>query len=175
MATHLLKLDGIKFLLADAHEGSQKLVSGILRSFGATAIHIATSIAEADALARRARVDMMIVDQMLDDAANFVQRIRRSEDHPCRHVPIIITCGHSRFRDIVAARDSGANMVLAKPVSPRALFDRLWWLANKPKPFVTSDGYCGPCRRFKVDDVPEGIDRRGAEDAMAAPRATAAT
>jgi DNA-binding response OmpR family regulator len=71
--------------------------------------------------------------------------------------------GSTSFLRISAARDAGANMVVRKPISPGVLMDRILWLARVSRPFITSDGYCGPDRRFKNHILPLGVEERRAE------------
>ena len=61
---------------------------------------------------------------------------------------------------IKQARDAGANMVVAKPMSPSSLYDRLSWIAFNPRPFIDTATYFGPDRRFKIEGYPGGVGRR---------------
>jgi DNA-binding response OmpR family regulator len=54
----------------------------------------------------------------------------------------------TRESTIKTARDVGANMVVAKPMSPSSLYDRLSWIAFNPRNFVDAPTYFGPDRRF---------------------------
>jgi hypothetical protein len=51
-------------------------------------------------------------------------------------------------------------MVVAKPMSPASLYDRLAWVAFNPRQFVDSETYFGPDRRFKIEGYPGGVGRR---------------
>jgi two-component system chemotaxis response regulator CheY len=66
----------------------------------------------------------------------------------------------TREAAIKTARDVGANMVVAKPMSPASLYDRLAWVAFNPRQFVDSETYFGPDRRFKIEGYPGGVGRR---------------
>ena len=66
----------------------------------------------------------------------------------------------AREATIKRARDSGANMVIAKPISPASLYDRLAWIASNPRKFVDTATYFGPDRRFKIEGYPGGVGRR---------------
>ena len=62
-------------------------------------------------------------------------------------IPIIILTGHGdRWRVLEAAR-MGANEFLVKPVSTRALQDRIIAIISRPRPSVKFDGYYGPMPR----------------------------
>jgi hypothetical protein len=66
----------------------------------------------------------------------------------------------TREKTIRQARDSGANMVIAKPISPSSLYDRLAWIALTTRQFVDTPTYFGPDRRFKIEGYPGGVGRR---------------
>ena len=54
-------------------------------------------------------------------------------------------------------------MVVAKPMSPSSVYDRLAWVAFHPKKFIDVETYVGPDRRNRIEGLPNGIGRR-AED-----------
>ncbi len=49
----------------------------------------------------------------------------------------------------VPARDAGANVVVAKPLSPEILLQRIHWVARESRSFIVAPNYAGPDRRFK--------------------------
>ena len=51
-------------------------------------------------------------------------------------------------------------MVIAKPISPANLYDRLAWIALTTRQFVDAPTYFGPDRRFKIEGYPNGVGRR---------------
>ena len=60
---------------------------------------------------------------------------------------------------ITQARDAGVNELVARPMSLKALSSRMEYIFDKPRPFVRSASYFGPCRRRK--SVPyKGKERR---------------
>lgn len=61
------------------------------------------------------------------------------------------------------ARDSGATMVLKKPISPSNLANCMEWLARSKREFVNSPTYFGPDRRFRKQAPPDGQPERRAE------------
>jgi CheY-like chemotaxis protein len=69
-------------------------------------------------------------------------------------------------RTVKTARDAGANIVVAKPLSPTNLYDRLSWIAFNPRPFIDTETYFGPDRRFKIEGYPGGVGRRKGDKPM---------
>ena len=53
--------------------------------------------------------------------------------------------------------DSGADVLVAAPVSPALILDRIDSLVNNRKPFVVTSEYIGPDRRF-LDDRKSEIE-----------------
>jgi len=74
------------------------------------------------------------------------------DNHVNAEIPVLLTCSHTRQKETMEARDCGANMLLAKPYNVSALYDRLAWMAHRPRPFVKCDVYRGPDRRFKDEE-----------------------
>ena len=121
--------------------------------------------------------DLVIVDweMPLIDGAEFVRIVRSPGEFPVPDMPIIMLSGHGdRWRVVEAAR-IGVHEYLLKPVSTKALHDRIVAIIGRPRPTVTLDGYYGPLpRRLVVMNDPKGSDprrrRRGCElNALALP------
>ena len=52
--------------------------------------------------------------------------------------------GHSEKKRVVVARDAGATEFLAKPISAKALYERILNIVANPRPFVKTKNYFGP-------------------------------
>jgi len=59
-------------------------------------------------------------------------------------MPIIILTGHSERWRVVEAVRLGVNEYLTKPVSAKALYDRLLSITLRPRPVVQLGDYYGP-------------------------------
>jgi len=81
------------------------------------------------------------------DGIDFVKAVRNLADKTDCVLPIIMVTGHTERRRVEAARDAGVNEILAKPVTPAAVFNHIEQIVLRPRPFVRSPHYCGPCRR----------------------------
>jgi len=113
--------------------------------------------------------DLVVVDCDMPGGAgfDFVSRLRRLEDNENRLAPIVLVSGHTVPSSIAKARDCGANFVVAKPITPKVMFDRVMWLARDNRQFVVSDGYSGPDRRHKTFGPPAGTKGRRHDDVSA--------
>ena len=79
---------------------------------------------------------------------------RRLRDSARRDIPIVMLSGNMDRATLVAARDAGVNEFVAKPVVVANLHARLEACLRRPRPFITSEGYTGPCRRRNVTPFP---------------------
>lgn len=157
-----LNLHGLNFLIADSNAYFCMICQSILRSFGATKIYEARAAADVNRTLVEQRIDFLLCDSMLppDGGLKLTHSIRWSVASEFRTIPILILTSDTRINTIAAARDSGANMVVAKPVSVSSLYNRLAWVAFHPRSFVDSPTYFGPDRRFKIEGYPTGVGRR---------------
>ena len=66
------------------------------------------------------------------------------------------------------ARDCGANYIIAKPITPKIILERIIWVAQSTRIFLETESYIGPDRRFRKLGPPAetGAGRRK-EDAAA--------
>ncbi len=166
-----INVAGLSFLLADPNPHSTAIVHGILRGFGANRVIEVRNRHDAIQVLTDQKIDMMLLDPSLPPGGglNFVRAIRRDANNPCRTLPILVVTGDTRTSTVKAARDCGANMVVAKPVSPTSLYDRLCWVAFHPRAFAETNNYFGPDRRFKIEGFPDGSGKRdGDSDATVA-------
>jgi DNA-binding response OmpR family regulator len=79
-------------------------------------------------------------------------------------IPVVLTMGHARPSQVHLARDSGANFVVAKPITPKVLLERIFWVAREDRPFVETKSFIGPERRFKREGPPIGVSGRRKTD-----------
>ena len=83
--------------------------------------------------------------------------VRSPATFPIPDVPIILLTGHGeRWRVIEAAR-LDVHEYLLKPVSTKALMDRIAAVLVRPRKMVQLDDYYGPAPRklLVLDDEPE--------------------
>jgi len=166
-----LNLSKVHCLLADRDQFTRGLIAQMLRGFGMGAIQVAASGAQIRDLIVKDRPDVCFLEGVLPDneASDIIAWIRK-QPPPLRFIPIIVMSGYTQLRMISAARDAGANLVVRKPVSPQALYDRLAWVANTQRPFIETDHFLGPDRRFRDVAPPDGRLKRETDDAAEQPK-----
>jgi len=162
MTNHTINLKGLLFLVAAPNPYFSRIVVGLLRSFGATSVIEARNSLDSIQILNGQKVDIVLCDDKLPPHGGLqvTHAIRRKADNENRTAPILIMAGDTRESMIKIARDSGANMVIAKPLSPTNLYDRLAWIAFNSRQFVDTATYYGPDRRFKIEGYPGGVGRR---------------
>lgn len=157
-----MNLQGLNFLIADSNAYFCKICLSILRSFGASKLVEARNADDVSKALAEQRIDLLLCDVRLPPIGgiNLTRQLRQDDSNPFRTIPILILSDDTRVSTINNARDFGANMVVAKPLSASSLYDRLAWVAFKPRDFVNAPAYFGPDRRFKIEGFPTGSGRR---------------
>jgi len=163
-----INLRDLVILIADPSPYLGMLTQSMLRGFGATKVlDVRSSVGVMRTLTGE-KVDILLCDGRLPPhgGLNLTLAIRRNTSNENRTVPILLMCGDTQVSTVKNARDAGANMVIAKPMSPSSLYDRLTWIAFNPRKFVDTATYFGPDRRFKIEGYPNGIGRRAGDQAV---------
>jgi response regulator RpfG family c-di-GMP phosphodiesterase len=77
-----------------------------------------------------------------------------------RETPIILLAGVIDHDQLMSARQTGINEFLLKPVSAQGVLSRIEEVVLRPRKFIDSRNYVGPCRRRKEDPNYAGPWRR---------------
>lgn len=160
-----LNLGKISAVLVDGDKYVQDLIGQMLRGFGLERLVTFDRGDQAFDYVSKGGVDLCIVEVALSDmpGTDLVKRIRRLENPQLRMMPVIVLTGYTQVGAVEQARDSGSNLVIKKPVSPQVLFDRIAWISKNQRPFIESENYIGPDRRFKSIGPPSGVGRRATD------------
>lgn len=161
MAKPAMKLSGVTALVIDNDRYGVGLLREMMRGLGMDAPVVVDTAAEARAMLEAREFALCICEARLPDepGTELVSWIRRLKS-PARFMSVIMLTEYSQTSNVRAARDAGANLVIRKPVSPQALYDRIAWAASSERRFVECDAYVGPDRRFKSVGPPNGVGRR---------------
>jgi CheY-like chemotaxis protein len=162
MAQPRLNLKNVSALIADRDPFTRGLLAQMLKGFGIVNILIPETGAEAKQILAGQCPDLIFVEAELPDmpAADLIVWIRRNANKALRYQPVLVLSGYTQLRLIQATRNAGAHLVIRKPVSPQALFDRLVWVAGFDRPFVETPNYAGPDRRWRAISPPDGAMKR---------------
>ena len=157
-----INLRDLVILVAEPNAYLRRVMHGMLRGFGANKLlEVDNSIGLFQALSGQ-KIDILLCDARLSphNGLDVVRTIRRNGQNQNRTLPIMLLSADTNEVTVKRARDAGTNMVIAKPMSPSSLYDRLSWIAFNPRPFVDTATYFGPDRRFKIEGYPNGVGRR---------------
>lgn len=155
------RFETLKVLVVDDDHYMRKVVRAMLQAIGIKHVHEASDGASGLEAVREIQPDLVIVDWEMPmiDGAQFVRLVRSPDDFPVPDVPIIMLSGHGdRWRVVEAAR-IGAHEYLLKPISTKALHDRIVSVLGYPRPTVQLDGYYGPAPRRLVVLENEDLDK----------------
>ena len=162
MSRPTINLRDLVVLIADPSPYLSMIAHSILRGFGTNKVlEVRNSMGVVQTLSAQ-KIDILLCDARLPPhgGLSLTKAIRRKVDNENRMIPILVMSNDTRETTIRQARDAGANMVIAKPMSPASLYDRLAWIAMTPRQFVDAPTYFGPDRRFKIEGYPGGVGRR---------------
>lgn len=153
-------------MLLESSQHALDVLSQIIFGFGVREVVRCLSVEEADKAVAGHAIDLIIMNTAIKDgdAFAFVQKLRRSKVEPNCYTPVVMVHGHVRRRDVNRMRDTGVNFVVAKPVTPQVLLQRILWIGHDKRPFFDNGNYVGPDRRFKFEGPPSGTDGRRASD-----------
>ncbi len=159
-------LNNVNVMVIDDNKHMSKLVTEILHALGVRNVCQANSTAKAIDELRHFSADILIADWHMQplDGIDFVNLVRSAKDSPNPYVPIIMLSGYTEMRRVIKARDAGVNEFLAKPVSVKAIYQRIAWMIDNPRNFVRTKKFFGPDRR-RQDLGPSrgGSERRNVE------------
>nr|WP_279590147.1 response regulator [Rhizomicrobium palustre] len=149
-------------MVIDSDQYSTSILGQILRGFGLSRHHIVDTSEEGRTRLNAAHFDLLICDAILPDshATELIKWMRRQASLNIKYMPVVVLTGYTQYTNVVNLRDAGANIVVRKPVSPNVLFDHIAWSARTERPFIETDNYIGPDRRFKNTGPPDGAGRR---------------
>jgi DNA-binding response OmpR family regulator len=138
-----------KVVVVDDEHYMRKVVRTMLLSIGIREVHEAPDGEAGLELIRRLAPDVVILDWQMPglDGPAFVRIVRSPATFPYPNVPIIMLTGHGERSRVVEAVKIGVNEFLLKPVSVKALQDRMVSVLAKPREVVKSGDYYGPVSR----------------------------
>lgn len=142
-------LQPLRILIADDNPPMRNLATAILQSAGAEMVRECSDGAEAYRALTEFPADIALVDFKMAplDGVAFTRLLRNSADSPNPYLPVIMMTGHADRRRVNEARDAGVHEFVVKPLTARSLLSRVQAIILKPRPFIRTDNYFGPCRR----------------------------
>jgi two-component system chemotaxis response regulator CheY len=152
----------LRFLVIDDNAHMRRIVRTLLHGFGARDVYEAEDGATGLEAFTHHVPDIVLTDWAMPifDGLELTQMIRQPGANANPFVPIIMLTGHSEKRRVTAARDAGVTEFLAKPLSAKALYQRIVNVVANPRPFIRTKTYFGPDRRRSTSTNYQGPERR---------------
>jgi two-component system, chemotaxis family, chemotaxis protein CheY len=163
-------LETIRILVVEDNSFARRIVMEILKVLGAANVVVAKDGEAAWLEINREMPDIVLLDwDMIPvDGFHFLRRVRHDPKSPNPYLPVVMVTGYADRAHVFAARDAGVNEYVVKPLSVKALLDRIQAVAERPRRFVRIGEFFGPDRRRK-EKLFLGPDKRGLEEKPAGP------
>lgn len=147
-------------LVVDDNQYTRKMVRNMLLNCGIKDVYEAGDGISALDIIRTLGPDVVILDweMPLLSGPELVRIVRSPGAFPVPDIPIIMLTGHCERWRVVEAVRLGINEFLTKPVSAKALHDRLVSVTMKPRPSVQLGDYYGPEPRKLLPVNTAGLD-----------------
>lgn len=118
-----MRLATLEILIADDHEAMRALLQSVLARAGAECVRAARDTAQALSMLAERPADLVIADCQMPGASglDFIAAIRAEPRYGAPR--ILMLTGRGDIAE--AARAAGADALLVKPVSPRALLETI--------------------------------------------------
>ncbi len=153
-----LNLEEVDFLVIEDNAFMRSLIKTVLRTLRVGTIKEAVDGADALKLMQSGfSPDIILLDWEMPalDGIEFTKILRSASDSQNQFAPVIMVSSYSDLNHVMQARDSGVNEFLAKPVSAKELYRRIYEVISHPRSFVKAKSYTGPCRRRKfINELP---------------------
>lgn len=152
----------IPFLIADSDQHSRMLLSEVLRAAGYFLIHTARDGNELLEKSVEYRPRVVFTGSHIPGISGleYTRMIRAGYADLSRQTSIIVMTDTPTKDFLKAAQESGADEMLARPFSSQAVLVRLKAVLDRPREFVDSASYVGPCRRRRMIEEYRGPRRR---------------
>src|SRR3954454_17492679 len=152
----------LRFLVIDDNAHMRRILRTLLHGFGTREVYEAEDGAAGLEGFTHYSPDIAITDWAMPifDGLELTQMIRQPGANNNAHVAIIMMTGHSGKKRVIAARDPAVTEFLAKPISAKALYQRVLNVVANPRPFIRTRSYFGPDRRRTATPNYAGPERR---------------
>lgn len=155
----------LRFLVIDDNTFMRRVIRALLHGFGAREVLEAEDGASGLESFMAHGPDVVILDWEMPilDGLEVARMIRTPSNSINPYTPIIMVSGHSEKNRVNQAREAGINEFLVKPISSKALYDRVFAVVANPRNFVKTKTFFGPDRRRNASVQYSGHERRGSE------------
>src|ERR1044071_5191819 len=162
------RIQQLSVLVVDDNAFMRKMVRSLLHNIGVKKVYeAADGIAGLEQI-RAVAPDVVILDweMPLLNGPELVRIVRSPGVFPMPDIPIIMLTAHGERWRVAEAAKLGVNEFLCKPVSAKALLDRLLSILLKPRESIQLGKYNGPVPRHPASAKAEPTAEPMAADAI---------
>jgi two-component system, chemotaxis family, chemotaxis protein CheY len=144
----------LSVLVVDDNAFMRSVVRGLLANIGVKKIYEAGDGIAALDMIRTVNANVVILDweMPLLNGPELVRIVRSPGAFPMPDIPIIMLTAHGERWRILESAKLGVNEFLCKPISAKALYQRLLSILVKPREIVQLGSYYGPAPRQPTTD-----------------------
>ncbi len=140
----------VRVLIVDRNAFMRRVLRSILRTLSVGAILDERHLEPAWETLQSTQPDMIFLDwSPTFNGLMLLKRIRTDSESVNPFVPVIITSSLTEPDSVIQARDAGMTSFIARPFSPKLVYDRMCTVTENPRQFVRSDDFFGPDRRHR--------------------------
>ena len=146
-------IENLVILMADGNSYHRRIMRAMLVNSGAKSIYeVGDGVAALDAI-RNVNPDVMILNWDLPglDGPEVMRIVRSPEVFPKSNLPIVMVSDTGQRSRVISAIKLGVHEVLVRPISPKALQQRLFGIVLHPRPMVQAGRYYIPLPRRSID------------------------
>jgi DNA-binding response OmpR family regulator len=152
----------IQFLICDDNMHTRRMVADVLAGAGFEKVQFATGGAELLKLTIEFLPRIVITSSRVPELSGleYTRLIRGGYGTVNRALSVIVMTDTPTQKFLDASRAAGVDEMLVRPFNGTALLSRVEAVLLRPRRFVESVSYIGPCRRRRMLDDYEGPLRR---------------
>ncbi len=156
------KTKSLQFLICDENPYARRLATEVLANAGFEKVQHAADGVELLKLTVEFQPRIVLTTSRVPGLSGleFTRMIRGGYKGVNRALAIIVMTDTPTQKFIDAAREAGADELLVRPFTGQAVLARVEAVLLRPRRFVESVNYVGPCRRRRMLEEYEGPRRR---------------
>ncbi len=155
-------LKSVRFLVCDDNAYTRRLVADVLGGAGFDKVQFANDGVDLLKQTIEFQPTIVVTSSRIPGLSGleFTRMIRSGYGSVNRALSIIVMTDTPTQKFLHAAREAGVDEMLVRPFNGSALLARVEAVLIRPRRFVESVSYVGPCRRRRMIDEYEGPKRR---------------
>lgn len=152
----------LQFLICDDNQYTRRMVADVLAGAGFEKVQYAATGAELLKLTVEYQPKVVITSSRVPQLSGleYTRKIRAGYGSVNRALSIIVMTDTPTQSFIDASREAGVDEMLVRPFNGAALLSRVEAVLLRPRRFVESVNYVGPCRRRRMLEEYGGPLRR---------------